>query len=65
MDRDPKSSSMTLVGYRSHHNCTAHIGVDPGMLFYYFSLPDSLGAAYDDGDEDEGDLPQQRQSTRR
>jgi hypothetical protein len=54
------------VGYRGHHNCTAHIGVDPGMLFYYFfSLPDSLGAAYDeDKDEDEDYLPQQRQSTR-
>jgi hypothetical protein len=54
------------VGYRGHHNCTAHIGVDPGMLFYYFSLPDSLGAAYDDEeDEDEDYLPRQRQSTQR
>lgn len=51
------------MGYRGHHNCTAHIGVDQGI--YYFSLPDSLGAAYDDEDEDEDYLPQQRQSTRR
>ena len=41
------------------------------MLFYYFSLPDALGAAYDDDDDDEDEdededyLPQQRQSTRR
>lgn len=58
---------MTRMGYRDDHNCNpAHIGVDQDMLLYYFSLPDCLGAAYDDEeDKDDDNLPQQRQRTRR